>query len=101
MCFELTDPASVLDYLAVHPDHQQRGIASSLVKSGIAQAKKDNLDIVLVAMGAKAVELYRKNGFGIIAEDHQSLKPWGRDAMYDTYEMRWTNPGGLETETIP
>jgi N-acetylglutamate synthase-like GNAT family acetyltransferase len=55
---------TVLDYLAVHPDNQRKGIATTLVKSGIEQAEKLELDIFVYAkqQGAK---LYKALGFKV------------------------------------
>ncbi|KAK7967243.1 uncharacterized protein PG986_001520 [Apiospora aurea] len=43
--FERNKNCIELDYLAVHPDHKGRGIASMLVGHGVAAAEKTNVDI--------------------------------------------------------
>ncbi|KAG6361342.1 hypothetical protein INS49_009567 [Diaporthe citri] len=51
-----------LDYLAVHPDNQGRGIATHLVASGLKEAKKIGLDVYVTAF-RPGVGLYRRLGF--------------------------------------
>lgn len=53
---------TVLDYLATHPSHTGRGIASLLVSSGLEQADRLNMRVVVTATPA-AVGLYRRLGF--------------------------------------
>lgn len=82
-----------LDYLAVRPSHQHCGVASMLVKSGQEAARTMKLDVLLVAMGSKALGLYLKHGFQLREEQHQSLKDfYGVDGMYDTYILVWEFP---------
>ncbi|KJZ74390.1 hypothetical protein HIM_06200 [Hirsutella minnesotensis 3608] len=56
-----------LDYLAVHPDNQGRGIATQLVASGLKEAKKIGLDVYVRAF-RPGVGLYRRLGFRIDKE---------------------------------
>lgn len=56
-----------LDYLAVHPDNQGRGIATQLVASGLREAKKIGLDVYVRAF-PPGVGLYRRLGFHIEKE---------------------------------
>lgn len=56
-----------LDYLAVHPDNQGRGIATELVASGLKEAKKIGLDVYVRAF-PPGVGLYRRLGFRIEKE---------------------------------
>lgn len=56
-----------LDYLAVHPDSQGRGIATQLVESGLKEAKKIGLDVYVRAF-PPGVGLYRRLGFRIEKE---------------------------------
>lgn len=56
-----------LDYLAVHPDNQGRGIATQLVASGLKEAKKIGLDVYVRAF-RPAVGLYSRLGFRIEKE---------------------------------
>ncbi|KJZ70378.1 hypothetical protein HIM_10222 [Hirsutella minnesotensis 3608] len=78
-------PHMVLDYLAVHPSHQGRGIAGMLVQSGIRQADVLGLDISLVAIGGRALAMYTRNGFELMGQCLQDLEPWGVEGFYNTY----------------
>lgn len=73
-----------LDYIATHRDHQRKGISSMLLKSGIEQADKLGLDLLVIAMGEAATNLYKKHGFELKWDLTQSLKPWGHDDVYYT-----------------
>ena len=46
---------------------------------------KLGMDLYLVAMGRKALGLYKKNGFELLAENKHELKPWGSDDLYETF----------------
>lgn len=52
----------MLDYLAVHPDHQGKGVASQLVESGLREAESIGLDVFVYAF-RPAVGMYRRLGF--------------------------------------
>ncbi|KAJ6438083.1 hypothetical protein O9K51_08672 [Purpureocillium lavendulum] len=56
-----------LDYLAVHPDYQDRGIGTQLVASGLKEAQKIGLDVYVRAF-RPGVGLYRRLGFRIEKE---------------------------------
>lgn len=56
-----------LDYLAVHPDNQGRGITTQLVASGLKEAEKIGLGVYVRAF-RPGVGLYRRFGFRIEKE---------------------------------
>lgn len=56
-----------LDYLAVHPENQGRGIATALVESGMREAEKLGLDIFVTAFKA-GVGIYKRLGFRILKD---------------------------------
>jgi GNAT superfamily N-acetyltransferase len=56
-----------LDYLAVHPKNQGKGIATALVRSGIQEAEKLGLDIFVTAF-RPAVGVYTRLGFRILRD---------------------------------
>ncbi|KAJ0332946.1 hypothetical protein COL5a_001674 [Colletotrichum fioriniae] len=67
-----------LDYLAVHPDNQGKGIGTALVKSGLSRAKDLGLDVFIHAMEA-GVDLYKRLGFVVKAEFLQDDTKYGGD----------------------
>lgn len=71
---------TVLDYLTVHPDHQQRGIGSMLLRSGLAVANESHLK-VLVNARTQGIELYQRSDFRKVAE-----------AVQDRPQYGWTEP---------
>ncbi|QGI86652.1 unnamed protein product [Fusarium fujikuroi] len=77
-----------LHYLCVHPDHQQKGLASLLVNSGLEEAKKLGIDVIIVAMGRRALGLYLKHGFELLEEKSQSMSYFGVDELYETFYLR-------------
>lgn len=56
-----------LDFPAVHPKNQGKGIATALVQSGIQEAKKLGLDIFVTAFES-GVRVYKRLGFGILKD---------------------------------
>lgn len=53
-----------LDYLAVHPDNQRKGIGTALVQSGMEQAARLGLDIFIYAK-SQGVDVYKRLGFRV------------------------------------
>ncbi|KAF4336847.1 acetyltransferase (GNAT) family domain protein [Fusarium beomiforme] len=77
-----------LHYLCVRPDHQRKGLASMLLSSGLEEAKKLGLDVIIVAMGRRALGLYLKHGFELLEEKSQSMSYFGIDKLYETFYLR-------------
>ncbi|GJC89475.1 hypothetical protein ColLi_12313 [Colletotrichum liriopes] len=65
-----------LDYLAVHPDNQGKGIGTALVQSGMRQAEEMGLDVFVHAMQA-GVGVYKRLGFSIEKEFLQDDTSYG------------------------
>ncbi|KAE8145248.1 acyl-CoA N-acyltransferase [Aspergillus avenaceus] len=63
----LRDDDLLLEYLAIAPDHQGKGIGSQLLKWGLAQADTLNARIYLEA-SVDGYLLYSKNGFEVREE---------------------------------
>lgn len=76
-----------MDYLGVHPDHQRKGIASMLVRSGIQQSNRLGMSVYLVAMGRKALGMYQRLGFELLEESIQELSKWGGRGLYETFVL--------------
>ncbi|KAK1572847.1 acetyltransferase [Colletotrichum navitas] len=75
-----------LDYLAVHPDNQGKGIGTVLVESGMKQAEEMKLDIFVHAMKA-GVGVYKRLGFSIEKEFSQDDTEYGGEGEVDTALM--------------
>ncbi|GAB7357757.1 hypothetical protein MBLNU459_g0407t2 [Dothideomycetes sp. NU459] len=70
-----------LEYLAVHPDNQSKGVGTALVQSGIEQAAAMGLDIFVWSVAA-GVRLYKRLGFRIEQEFHQDDSMYGGEGDY-------------------
>ncbi|PSR85670.1 acyl-CoA N-acyltransferase [Coniella lustricola] len=71
----------VLDYVAVHPDHQGNGIASALVQHGIKKAKELGLPVFVLAFEA-GFRLYEKAGFKVLDTLDQDASKIGGTEHY-------------------
>jgi len=63
----INESTTGLDYLAVHPQHQGKGVGTALVESGMREAEKLGLDIFIQAMKA-GLGVYRRLGFHVEKE---------------------------------
>lgn len=75
-----------LEYLAVHPDNQGRGVATRLVEHGIAEANKLGIDIIVMAYKA-AVGVYKRLGFETVETLLQDDSQYGGDGEFSVYYM--------------
>jgi GNAT superfamily N-acetyltransferase len=53
---------TVLDYIAVHPSHQKKGVGLALIQNGVAKARSLGLDVFVLACEG-GFKLYEKAGF--------------------------------------
>lgn len=83
-----------LDYLAVHPTQQRRGVATALVRSGMRQAEKLGLDIFVHAM-KPGVPVYERLGFRMERELIQDDSQYGGPGLFGDYFLIYEQPGGL------
>lgn len=83
-------PPAVLDYLAVHPEEQGRGVGSALVRHGITKARELGIDIFVTAF-VGGFGLYERLGFTLLDSIVQDATPYGGN---DDYAVRF-----LEMET--
>lgn len=82
-----------LEYLAVHPKHQRKGIATALVRSGMYQAEKLGLDISVHAMKV-AMPVYQRLDFRIERELIQDDPKYGGPGLWGDYFLvyeQWVN----------
>ncbi|KAJ5628269.1 Acyl-CoA N-acyltransferase [Penicillium lividum] len=77
-------PYISLEYLAVHPDNQHKGVGTALVKSGMNQADKMGLAIFVHAF-REGVALYKRMGFRLLAELVQDDSAYGGSGEYGAY----------------
>lgn len=75
-----------LDYLAVHPTNQGKGIGTALVQSGMREAEKLGLDIYILAFKA-GVGLYKRLGFQVEKEIVQDDSKYGGPSDHRTFFM--------------
>ncbi|GAB1319959.1 hypothetical protein MFIFM68171_10169 [Madurella fahalii] len=73
-----------LDYLAVHPDNQGRGVATSLVQRGIRQAERLRRPIFVMAFDVSR-GVYLRQGFREVEQLLQDDRPYGGSGNYNTY----------------
>lgn len=75
----------------MHPQHQRKGIATALVRSGMRQAEKLGLDIFVHAMKI-AVPLYQRLGFRIEQELVQDDSIYGGPGLWGDYFLIYEQP---------
>ncbi|RDW75939.1 hypothetical protein BP5796_06760 [Coleophoma crateriformis] len=66
----------VLDILAIHPDHQRKGLGSLLIRNVLAQVDREGRRAYLEASAA-GKGLYLKLGWEEIDEMHVDVRPYG------------------------
>jgi GNAT superfamily N-acetyltransferase len=93
------DCHTVLNYLAVHPDHQGQGIATLLVEHGLKTADKLGLDVFVVGMKA-ALNVYLRTGFALLGEIVQDDSSLGGEGDVWTYFLERTITNGEFIEPI-
>ncbi|KAK6086324.1 acetyltransferase [Seiridium cupressi] len=74
-------PYMRLEYLAVHPDNQGKGVGTALVESGMRQAEKMGLDIFIHAM-KMGMRVYKRLGFRGEKEPVMDGSHYGGDGDY-------------------
>ncbi|KAK1496930.1 acetyltransferase [Colletotrichum abscissum] len=86
-------PYISLDYLAVHPDHKGKGIATILVQEGIRLAKETGIDVFILAFPA-GLNVYKRLGFKEVHRGYQDDTKYGGEGYWVTlltYEVEKTN----------
>ena len=88
----------VLDYLAVHPENQGKGVASALVKIGLEKMANTGLDIFVLAF-ERGYGVYKRLGFRIERELIQDDSPYGGPGKYTLrYMIYEQNSRGTKSE---
>jgi GNAT superfamily N-acetyltransferase len=80
----LTMASAELDYIAVRPEARNRGIASMLVESGIAQSETLGIEIFLLGFKA-GLGVYKRLGFEMLEYNIQDDSKYGGKGEYGTY----------------
>lgn len=80
-----------LDYLAVHPSNQGKGVASALVASGIRHAEKIGLPIFIMAYKAGR-GIYERLGCKEVDRVVQDMSEYGGVGEYAAYFMVYDVP---------
>ncbi|OHE93255.1 acetyltransferase [Colletotrichum orchidophilum] len=86
-------PYISLDYLAVHPDHKGKGIATVLVQEGMRLAEQTGIDLFILAFEA-ALNVYKRLGFQEVHRGYQDDTKYGGKGYWVTlltYEVKKTN----------
>ncbi|KAK3369854.1 hypothetical protein B0H63DRAFT_514114 [Podospora didyma] len=74
----------ILDFLAVHPSHSRKGIATKLVQRGVDIARKLEADIYLLAF-EQGLNVYKRLGFRMIDHMIQDDSPYGGEGKFGRY----------------
>ncbi|CEJ82776.1 hypothetical protein VHEMI02824 [[Torrubiella] hemipterigena] len=85
----LTTPYINLDYLAIHPDQQGKGIGTLLLKKVMECAADLKLDMYILAC-KPGFRLYEKMGFTVLRELVQDDSMFGGDGKYTMRYLLWT-----------
>ena len=72
----------IISPVFVDPKHQGKGVASKLIKQGIADLTAKGYKLGLEAQDIKNVKFYKKLGFRVIKHDH-----WKRENIHNYYMM--------------
>jgi ribosomal protein S18 acetylase RimI-like enzyme len=80
------NPYTDLDYLAVHPENQGKGVATALVQSGMRHAEEMGLDIFVLAF-KPAWGVYQRLGFRTERELIQDYSVYGGESEYGVRYM--------------
>ncbi|KAH7118935.1 acyl-CoA N-acyltransferase [Dendryphion nanum] len=82
-----TRPYFCLDTLVTHPDHHRRGAGGLLIKWGIEEADRRNVECYLEA-SPMGVPLYERYGFEKVRDIELDLRPFGYEHRFDFIPMR-------------
>lgn len=75
-----------LDYFAVHPDEQGKGVGSALLEHGIRKAQELRLDIFVLSF-VGGFKIYEHRGFKLLDSMVQDATPYGGNSQYAVQYM--------------
>lgn len=78
----------VLDFLAVHPENQGKGIATALVQAGIKKAEELGVDILVLAF-VGGFKVYNNTGFKSLWTYVQDATRFGGTKDYTVQLMEY------------
>lgn len=78
----------MLDFFAVHPEHQGKGVGTALLKYGIEKAKEMNMDIFVLAM-VGGFRIYTRMGFELMETVVQDATRYGGNDNYTFHFMEY------------
>jgi len=88
-----------LEFLAVHPRNKGKGIATALVESGMRQAERMGLPILITSYrSSKGV--YARLGFVEVAHTTKDDTAFGGQGDYSWFYMLYEVPGKGETNEL-
>lgn len=73
--------STVLDFFAVHPENQGKGVGTALLKHGIEKAREMNMDIFVLGM-AGGFRIYKRMGFKLMETVVQDATRYGGNDNY-------------------
>lgn len=79
---------SVLDYLAVHPDQQNKGVGAALISHGNQKAQQLGINIFVLAFSS-GFKLYEKMGFKLLDYIIQDATSFGGNENYAIQFMEY------------
>lgn len=78
----------VVDYLAVHPENQGKGVGTALLKHGIQKAEELGLDIFVLAF-ISGFKVYKNVGFKVLDSIVQDATRFGGNDNYAVELMEY------------
>jgi len=83
------DPDGHIDWMYVHPDHKQKGIASRLIDHAVKTSSDAGLSRVFVDASICAKPVFDKKGFRVIEEKTVEIR--GENLINFAMELQLTN----------
>lgn len=85
------EPFALLDFLAVHPDHQGQGLGTALATPVLDRCDADGASAWLVSSSPRNLSLYRRLGF----RDSGTVQLAGGPPMWEMLRPASPRPAGL------